>query len=69
MADVVTSHLFSCRMIEPILSRNGVSLCDFENGMCAGDWKSVLFSLAETLTIWKNSFADCLIKQCAIKGF
>jgi hypothetical protein len=64
----LTSHLFTCAMVEPILSRNGVSLCDFENGMSTGDWKAVLLALAETMTIWKNSFSDCLINDCVVQG-
>jgi hypothetical protein len=55
-------------MIEPILARNGVSLHDFEDGMRKGNWKRVLFCLAESLTIWKNSFADCLFEDCVIQG-
>jgi hypothetical protein len=64
----LTPHLFLCRLVEPILTRNGVSLNDFQDGMSTGNWKSVLFCLAETLTIWKNSFVDCLIEDCAIQG-
>jgi hypothetical protein len=64
----LTSHLFSCKMVEPILRRNGASLDEFEKGMSSGDWKAVLFSLAESLTIWKNSFADCLFEDSVIQG-
>ncbi len=64
----LTSHLFSCKMVEPILSRNGVTLTEFENGMRVGDWKAVLFFLAESLTLWKNSFTDCLLEDCVIQG-
>jgi hypothetical protein len=67
-ASWLTQHLFSCSLVEPILSRNGVSLSDFQSGMSVGNWKSVLFSLAEALTIWKNSFVDCLIEDSAIRG-
>lgn len=52
----------------PILRRNGAALEVFEDGMRSGNWKAVLFSLAESLTIWKNSFADCLIEDLVIQG-
>ncbi len=64
----LTPHLFSCVLIEPILARNGVTWSEFENGMRKGDWRVVLFALAESLRLWRNSFADCLIKDCAIQG-
>jgi hypothetical protein len=55
-------------MVEPILKKNGAALEVFEDGMSSGNWRAVLFSLAESLTIWKNSFADCLIEDCVIQG-
>jgi hypothetical protein len=67
-ASWLTPHLFSCPMIEPVLARNGVSLCDFEDGMREGNWKRVMFCLAESLTIWKNSFSDCVLEDTAIYG-
>jgi hypothetical protein len=63
----LTSHLFTCPMVEPVLARNGVLLTNFESSMRTGNWRSLLHLLFETLTVWKNSFVDCIIDDCAIQ--
>jgi hypothetical protein len=35
--------------------------------MRTGNWRSLLHLLFETLTVWKNSFVDCIIDDCAIQ--
>ncbi len=64
----LTSHLFTCPMIEPILARNGVLLSSFECSMRTGNWRSLLHLLFEMLTVWKNSFVDCIIEDCATQA-
>jgi hypothetical protein len=59
----LTSHLFLCPVIEPLLARNGVRWEDFRMRMGQGDWREVLFLIHETLVTWKNSFQDCVIEN------
>jgi hypothetical protein len=38
-------------------------------GMRKGTWKSVLFSLYEVMTVWKNSFSTCVIDDTVLRTF
>jgi hypothetical protein len=62
----LTSHLFTCPLVESHLARNGVSWCDFEHGMRKGKWREVLFLLHEVMTVWKNSFPTCVIDDVVL---
>jgi hypothetical protein len=57
----LTSHLFTCPIVENYLTRNGVTWGDFEQGMRRGKWREVLFLVHEVMTVWKNSFPTCSI--------
>jgi hypothetical protein len=62
------NHLFTCRVTEPLLVRNGVSWEDFETNMGKGKWKEVLFLLHETMTVWRNSFTTCVIDDLTMNS-
>jgi hypothetical protein len=62
----LTNHLFSCPIVEPLLTRNNVTWCDFENGMREGKWREVLLLLHEAVLVWRNSFEACSIDDNAL---
>jgi hypothetical protein len=65
----LTSHLFTCPLVENLLAKNGVSWKDFELSMREGKWREVLFLLHEVVTVWKNSFPTCIFEDAVLTTF
>jgi hypothetical protein len=63
----LTSHFFTCTVVEPQLARNDIYLASFQESLRVGEWAKVLFLIYEMLLLWKSWFvSDCILDDAAL---
>jgi hypothetical protein len=53
-------------VVQNLLARNNVTWDDFKTQMGKGQWKEMMLTIHEVMTIWKNSFETCAFEDTTL---